>query len=213
MSKLVKAEYEGVAVSFQDDGWFNATQVAAKHGKRVDNWLRSQETQDYVGALSNALNTSDVRDLVKTKRGKDGGTWLHPKLAVRFAQWIDVRFAVWCDMQIDAILHENKAEQIDESEPSTVLERTPLYLDVVQAVIRHRLMFPVVYQGINDVAGSDAFCYMTKKQVRIAKPFARRIANGTATSEDWKILDARRKALGRDQIQPELNGFGPPALK
>ncbi len=25
---------------------------------------------------------------------------MHPKLAIRFAQWLDVDFAVWCDEQI-----------------------------------------------------------------------------------------------------------------
>jgi hypothetical protein len=29
---------------------------------------------------------------------------MHPKLAVRFAQWLNVDFAVWCDEQIDAII-------------------------------------------------------------------------------------------------------------
>ena len=40
---------------------------------------------------------------LKTKRGQGGGTWLHPKLAVRFAQWLDPKFAVWCDMQINSL--------------------------------------------------------------------------------------------------------------
>lgn len=45
--------------------------------------------------------------LVKTKPGPadiGGGTWLHPKLAVVFARWLDIEFAVWCDLHIDALL-------------------------------------------------------------------------------------------------------------
>lgn len=45
--------------------------------------------------------------LVATKQGGadiGGGTWLHPKLAVPFARWLDVRFAVWCDQQINKII-------------------------------------------------------------------------------------------------------------
>lgn len=44
---------------------------------------------------------------VKTHAGSPangGGTWLHSKLAVVFARWLDVHFAVWCDQQIDALL-------------------------------------------------------------------------------------------------------------
>jgi hypothetical protein len=42
-----------------------------------------------------------------TKRGSPdtgGGTWLHPKLAVAFARWLNVRFGIWCDQQIDGLL-------------------------------------------------------------------------------------------------------------
>lgn len=49
----------------------------------------------------------EVRKFHFARKGGDvtrQGTWLHPKLAVRFAQWLDVRFAVWCDAQIDALL-------------------------------------------------------------------------------------------------------------
>jgi hypothetical protein len=101
--QIVNLDYSGHLMSYQDDGWFNATAAAEKFGKRVDNWLRLDETQDYLEALCSLSNTSKVRYL-KTKRGQGGGTWLHPKLAVRFAQWLDPKFAVWCDLQIDNLL-------------------------------------------------------------------------------------------------------------
>jgi hypothetical protein len=34
--------------------------------------------------------------------GKNQGTWLHPKLAVKFALWLSVDFEIWCDEQVDA---------------------------------------------------------------------------------------------------------------
>lgn len=52
--------------------------------------------------------------LVRTKAGSPihgGGTWLHPKLAVFFARWLDVRFAVWCDLHIDALLRGEPTEK------------------------------------------------------------------------------------------------------
>lgn len=33
-----------------------------------------------------------------------GGTWLHPKLGIAFARWLDPFFALWCDEQIESIL-------------------------------------------------------------------------------------------------------------
>lgn len=102
MAELVKATYQGVSVSFTEDAWFNATDAAEKFGKRPIDWVRLEETQAYLKALAEALGISEPKSLIRAKR--NSGTWFHPKLAVRFAQWLDMRFAVWCDMQIDAII-------------------------------------------------------------------------------------------------------------
>lgn len=56
--------------------------------------------------------------LVKAERGgKTPGTWLHPKLAVAFARWLDDDFAVWCDLHIDALLRGelNEKQQFDQA--------------------------------------------------------------------------------------------------
>ncbi len=102
MTNLVKAEYHDIAVTFTEEAWFNATEVAYRFGKRPIDWIRLDETQAYLKALSEALGISEPKSLIRAKR--NSGTWLHPKLAVRFAQWLDIRFAVWCDMQIDMLL-------------------------------------------------------------------------------------------------------------
>lgn len=134
MNVLVLASYNGKQVTFTDDGWFNATEAAGKHGKEPTAWLRQRETAEYVSALADATGKSgfltefnEIKDLtgdsaasrnklvalvkrtglVKTKAGapgNGGGTWLHPKLAVHFARWLDPKFAVWCDAQIDNLL-------------------------------------------------------------------------------------------------------------
>jgi hypothetical protein len=103
MADIVLAHYQDLVVSFTEEAWFNATLVAEKYGKRVADWLENRETQEYMAALAEILNVPKEA-LLKAKRGRYGGTWMHPKLAIRFAQWLDVRFAVWCDMQIDTLL-------------------------------------------------------------------------------------------------------------
>lgn len=58
--------------------------------------------------MSEKGNPLTQSDLVIIKKGNSKnfsqGTWLHPKLAVDFARWLDPRFAVWCDEQIEHIL-------------------------------------------------------------------------------------------------------------
>ena len=100
MSKLIQAEFDGQAMQFNDDGWFNATAAAEKFGKRVGDWIDLPSTKKYM----EKLNTRYSGILMNAKRGKNGGTWLHPKLAVFFARWLDLDFAIWCDEQIDIII-------------------------------------------------------------------------------------------------------------
>ena len=106
MSKLeiVRADYQGLEVSFTEDGWFNATMAAERFGKRPVDWIRLDETQSYITSLARALEISEPGSLIRARR--NSGTWFHPKLVVSFARWLDKDFAVWCDLQIDKLLRQ-----------------------------------------------------------------------------------------------------------
>jgi hypothetical protein len=98
---IITYTYDNHAIDYQADGWFNATQAAAKFGKNPYEWSRLPETVAYIAALERKYGKIPY---LKSKRGSAGGTWLHPKLAVNFARWLDVDFAVWCDAQIDSLI-------------------------------------------------------------------------------------------------------------
>ena len=112
--------FQNFPVSFRADGYLNATEIAEHFGKRINNYLRNERTQEYISALIEFLNIPETRNratvenqLVITQKGGNDksaqGTWLHPKLAIDFARWLNPKFAVWCDMQIEKILHQNSA--------------------------------------------------------------------------------------------------------
>ena len=108
---LIKS-FGDIAVSFRNDGFLNASAIAAHFGKRVPDFLKTEQNQEYISALAEHLSKTlkivfDKNQLVIVKKGSPangGGTWLHPKLAIHFARWLDPRFAVWCDEQIEQIL-------------------------------------------------------------------------------------------------------------
>lgn len=105
MSQIVQCQYQGHMVTLQSDGWFNATQAAAKYGKAPADWFRLPSTIEYIAALGR--HNPSMGKSHKSKSGpvaNGGGTWLHPKLAVAFARWLDADFAVWCDAQIDNLV-------------------------------------------------------------------------------------------------------------
>jgi len=112
-ARIIPFDYDGQPVRFNAEGWLHATEIAERFGKRLDHWLENAETLEYVRALDEIQNPgagpsaiSNTRNsgYLKSRRGNNGGTWLHPKLAVMFARWLDAKFAVWCDLKIDALL-------------------------------------------------------------------------------------------------------------
>ena len=111
MVKLIKADFDGQVMQFNDSGWFNATVAADRFGRRPVNWLELDSTVRYMDSMSSALKV-DKSDLLDIKKGRGGGTWMHPKLAISFARWLSDDFAVWCDLQIDKIIHGER-ESID----------------------------------------------------------------------------------------------------
>jgi hypothetical protein len=103
-TKAITLEYDGRKVHLTPERWINATEKAEHYGKRLDHWLASKETKAYLDALARALNYPNSGEFVKVKEGRNGGTWLHPKLGVAFARWLNPDFAVWLDLQNDAML-------------------------------------------------------------------------------------------------------------
>lgn len=99
-----------IPVSFREDGFLNATAISAHFGKRPNDYLKTEQTQEYIAALADFLSvtnkivTKENQVVIIKQGGTEQGTWLHPKLAVHFARWLDAKFAVWCDMKIEEIL-------------------------------------------------------------------------------------------------------------
>ena len=122
-------DYNGLALHASREAWFNATEIAEYHGKRLDNFFSLKRTQQYIQAVAKQkglipCNPSDLNppktgelnpfdpaaypDLIRARRGRYGGTWLHPDLMVCFARFISLEFEIWCDQTIKALLIDGK---------------------------------------------------------------------------------------------------------
>ena len=109
-TQILNFSFNNTVVSFRADGFLNATAIAKHFGKQPRDYLKTEQTQQYIAALAEYLSSKtkilvEENQLVVVKNGGNArGTWLHPKLAIHFARWLDPRFAVWCDEQIEHIL-------------------------------------------------------------------------------------------------------------
>ncbi|QOQ73811.1 KilA-N domain-containing protein [Pseudomonas poae] len=125
-ARIIPFNYEGQVVRFNADGWLDATEIAESFGKEPAQWLRLDSTKEYIQRLSERIEKSNVGKshitLVKTRRGNTStsGTWLHPKLAVKFARWLSVDFEIWCDEQIDALVRGDQAKWQQARQQSAV---------------------------------------------------------------------------------------------
>lgn len=71
---IVKFNFNGYQVGFNNNGWINATEAAKRFSKRPIDWIVLPTTTSYLSALSDALKEEvDVRKshfgLIVTKRG------------------------------------------------------------------------------------------------------------------------------------------------
>ncbi|EMT9069423.1 KilA-N domain-containing protein [Neisseria gonorrhoeae] len=147
------------SVSFQENGYLNATAIAEQYDKRVGNYLRNERTQEYITALNERLFNPETRNrataenqLVIIKKGgndkKSQGTWLHPKLAVDFARWLNPKFAVWCDEQIETLLNGNVSDGIKPAK-TTADDRTGLRQAVAALVGRKGIDYSSAYSMVH----------------------------------------------------------------
>jgi len=66
------------------------------NGKEWSNYRQTDRCQLYMDALSDSLGIKGM-NLLDSRGGNGGGTWIHPQLAVDLARWISAPFAVWMD--------------------------------------------------------------------------------------------------------------------
>ena len=167
-----------IAVSFRNDGFLNASAIAAHFGKRVPDFLKTEQNQEYISALAEHLSKTlkivfDKNQLVIVKKGSPangGGTWLHPKLAIHFARWLDPRFAVWCDEQIEPILSGSlKLSQ------TTTDQRTPLRQAVSALVGARGIDYSTAYKMVHQRFGVEKIEHLPAEQIPAAVEYVHRL--------------------------------------
>ena len=153
MNAIQSFQFNDIPVSFREDGFLNATAIAAHFGKLPKDYLKNEQTQQYISALAENLSvrrkilTKENQIVIVKRGGSEQGTWLHPKLAVHFARWLDPKFAVWCDEQIEALLNGKVSD--GPAAKTTADDRTPLRQAVAALVGRKGIDYSTAYGMIH----------------------------------------------------------------
>lgn len=162
---------EGVSVR-QDSktAFFNANDLVdaynAKTGesKRLQNYLDNKETKEYMDVvlmdIQNNSNESDYENgVIKTKRGKNGGTWLHPYIMVDLGMWLNPQWKLivvkW--FWDNVILFRNECgDGFKEVTEALMLasgdKRTPHYIYSNEANMINKLVFGRIGKDLRNTA-------------------------------------------------------------
>ena len=113
MSNLIK-NWNDRAIRIRSDRYVSLTDMAQASGKQFSGWNRLESTKNYLRTLSSVMQIS-ATDLLQVIQGGDSqnqGTWGHPKVAIRFAQWCSDEFAVQVDIWTDELMTTGKVELV-----------------------------------------------------------------------------------------------------
>ena len=103
------------------DGYVNATAMCKANGKEWFGYVRTDRAKEYISALEISLQGSpqksgDLIQVIATGPNDSRGTYVHPRLAVDLARWINPEFAVWMDGWLLEEL-ERQVQQKPEPQP------------------------------------------------------------------------------------------------
>jgi len=114
--QTIKFIYEDQEIDFSPNDneniMVNATEMARLFDKEVSGFLKIENTEKFIKALSQTEDLpfenefSPSGKLIKIIKGHStiNGTWMRREVALKFAAWLDPYFEVWVYKTIDTIL-------------------------------------------------------------------------------------------------------------
>ena len=96
-------KYNGESITFElsnGEVMVNATQMGRSFDKSPTHFLRNEQTLAFISALRNRIPLEPV----KVINGDKGGTWMHQKLALKFAAWLNPEFELWVYDRIEELI-------------------------------------------------------------------------------------------------------------
>lgn len=134
MENNIIKTWNGRTIRIRSDRYVSLTDMAKASDKSFRHWNENKATHSYLAALSGVVGIPTT-DLVQVFQGGDPqkqGTWGHPKVALRFAQWCSDEFAVQVDFWIDELLTTGHVD-LNDSEPLDFSRMPQTFLELAEA--------------------------------------------------------------------------------
>lgn len=162
----------------------NATLMCQAFNKRFNDWSNLATTKRYFEAITKKNGNCDIQ-LVVTKTGSSengGGSWIHEKLILSLARWLEVDFELWCDEKIAELL---RTGQTAIAKPQTTLDILKL---TIQGLEEQQRGLEEVKQEVLELKAKTAtrpdyftvIGYATFNQIKIGLQLASKIGQKAA---------------------------------
>ncbi len=124
MATFISKAFSGKHIRINSiDHYVCLTDMAKATGRKVNDFLRLDNTQDFINELSSNTGYPAIELLIATA-GNTGKTWAHPQIAIKFAGWLSPAFEVLMTSWIFELLSTRKVELEQPPEP-----KIPLFAD------------------------------------------------------------------------------------
>jgi KilA-N domain len=121
LARIVSKDFEGKKIRInQTDCYVCLTDMAKATGKKVNDFLRLDNTRDFIRELSSIAGIP-VIELLLTTSGNTGKTIAHPQIAIKFAGWLSAKFEVMMTGWILELLTTGKVELQSAPTPAVVI--------------------------------------------------------------------------------------------
>ena len=161
--KIINHEANGLQIGQRrEDGYINLTQMAKAYGKRVADWKENEENIALLALFRKDPIYKGFEPLISL-RGRNGGTWGHPDIAIQFAQWLDRGFALqvsrwvreWMTTGNNPIQPQSMGNPIDLSSALEELEKLIISIRSHSRTIHtsaHQPVDPILFKSLHTLS-------------------------------------------------------------
>jgi hypothetical protein len=177
------------------DGYVNATAMASAHKMRtgqqktVAHWLENKRTKETLEHLSSVIGIP-ITELYQVFQGgtpENQGTWIHPKLAVRFGMWLSDEFGLAVENWVEEWRSQPAPSVIA---PTTMVEALKLALKQAEQIELQQAQITLLEEDNERQAEAIDELWNYSSILRVAK-----FNNCSEKAFQWHKLKAASQAL------------------
>ncbi len=147
---------------------------------RLDTYLRSNKTKEFIEQI---LEQEQITTVMNSKRGKNGGTWMHPLLFVDFAMFVSPKFKyIAMSWLSDHLLSFRDASGESYKAMGSELEKN------YHLGARIGVVIPEIARKIKTALNVEQWNKASEKQLKARDIIHKQIIFGAKMNVDLKVL-------------------------